>query len=77
MVRFIDVLCSHNVLTTSSLGPVVRVTPDEIHVMDATAYQNLFVTGAVRKTEAYPRFSSGTGFEGMDLLICSATKVAD
>lgn len=33
--------------------------------MEPSAYQQLFVTGAVRKTEAYPRFSSGTGFEDM------------
>ncbi|PVI01276.1 cytochrome P450 [Periconia macrospinosa] len=38
-------------------GPVVRVTPEEIHVRDSTMYQDLFVTGAVRKTEAYQRFS--------------------
>jgi hypothetical protein len=64
-------------LTIFTLSPVVRVTPDEIHVMDSAAYQTLFVTGAVRKTEAYPRFSSGTGFEGIYVPICKITKVAD
>jgi hypothetical protein len=45
-------------------GPVVRVTPEEIHVMEPSAYNKLFVIGAVRKTNSYPRFSNGTGFEG-------------
>jgi hypothetical protein len=64
-------------LTVFTLGPVVCVTPEEIHVVDPAAYQTLFVTGAVRKTEAYPRFSSGTGFEGTRIPICNITKVAD
>ncbi|KAL2275643.1 hypothetical protein FJTKL_01702 [Diaporthe vaccinii] len=46
-------------------GPVVRVTPEEIHVMDPSMYSKIFVTGAVRKTDAYRRFSNGTGFEDM------------
>ncbi|TWU78279.1 hypothetical protein ED733_008291 [Metarhizium rileyi] len=46
-------------------GPVVRVTPDEIHVMEPSVYHKLFVPGSVRKTEAYVRFSQGTGFEDM------------
>lgn len=40
------------------------MTPEEIHVMDPTMYSKIFVTGAVRKTDAYLRFSNGTGFEG-------------
>ncbi|KAH8424188.1 uncharacterized protein LDX57_001943 [Aspergillus melleus] len=46
-------------------GPVVRITPTEIHVRDPTFYHELFVTGAVRETDAYPRFAEGTGFEDM------------
>ncbi|KAI0970956.1 cytochrome P450 [Xylaria arbuscula] len=46
-------------------GPVVRVTPEEVHVMEASAYNEIFVVGAVRNTNSYPRFSDGTGFEDM------------
>ncbi|KAH8647763.1 cytochrome P450 [Xylariales sp. PMI_506] len=46
-------------------GPVVRVTPEEIHIMESSTYHRLFVTGAVMRTDAYPRFSNGTGFEDM------------
>lgn len=28
-------------------------------------YRKIFVTGVVMKTDSYPRFSNGTGFEGM------------
>ncbi|KAI1427558.1 cytochrome P450 [Xylaria sp. FL1777] len=52
-------------------GPVVRVTPEEIHVMEASAYNEIFVVGAVRKTDSYPRFSSGTGFEDMTAISVS------
>ncbi len=46
-------------------GPIVRVTPDELHVSEAWFYRKLFVSAAVRKTELYPRFGEGTGFEGI------------
>ncbi|KAJ2996295.1 hypothetical protein NUW58_g1022 [Xylaria curta] len=39
-------------------GPVVRVTPEEIHIMEPSAYKEVFVFGVVRKTNAYPRFSN-------------------
>lgn len=45
-------------------GPVVRVTPDEVHVLEPAAYHKIFVSASVRKTDAYRRFSNGTGFEG-------------
>ena len=40
------------------------MTPDELHVAEALFYHELFVTGARRRTENYPRFSTGDGFEG-------------
>ncbi|TRX94663.1 hypothetical protein FHL15_004435 [Xylaria flabelliformis] len=52
-------------------GPVVRVTPEEIHIMESSAYRDIFVSGAVRKTNSYPRFSNGTGFEGLDMTAIS------
>ena len=46
------------------LGPIVRVTPDELHINEPLFYHELFVTGAVRRTNNYPRAGDGTGFEG-------------
>ncbi|KAI9699827.1 MAG: hypothetical protein M1836_002862 [Candelina mexicana] len=46
-------------------GPIVRVTPEELHISEPSFYRKLFVSAAVRKTENYPRFSEGTGFEDM------------
>ncbi|KAK5636379.1 hypothetical protein RRF57_012091 [Xylaria bambusicola] len=48
-------------------GPVVRVTPEEIHIIEASAYHDVFVYGAVCKTDSYLRSSSGTGFEETDM----------
>lgn len=47
-----------------TLGPIVRVSPEEVHVIEPEEYNNLFVTGAVRKTNSYARFANGSGFEG-------------
>ncbi|KAI0457211.1 cytochrome P450 [Xylaria acuta] len=46
-------------------GPIIRVTPEEVHIIEPSAYHEIFVIGAVRKTNSYLRFSNGTGFEDM------------
>ncbi|BCS21764.1 uncharacterized protein APUU_22196A [Aspergillus puulaauensis] len=44
-------------------GPVIQVTPEELHVDDPAYFAKLFVSGGVRKSDAYPGFTRGTGFE--------------
>ena len=46
------------------IGPIIRVTPDEIHISDGPFYRELFVSVNARKTDAYARYAQGTGFEG-------------
>ncbi|KAI0103311.1 cytochrome P450 [Nemania sp. FL0031] len=45
-------------------GPIVRVSPEEIHISDPLFYHELFVPSNIRKTNAYTRYARGTGFEG-------------
>lgn len=45
-------------------GPIIRVSPDEIHISDPLFYHELFVPFNVRRTNAYSRYAQGTGFEG-------------
>ncbi|RDW58578.1 cytochrome P450 [Aspergillus mulundensis] len=44
-------------------GPIIRVSPVEIHVEDPLFYHEMFVPANVRKADAYPAFAQGTGFE--------------
>lgn len=44
--------------------PIVRVTPTELHIREPRYYNQLFVTHAVRKSNAYTRFTQGAGFDG-------------
>lgn len=55
-------------------GPIVRVTPEEVHILDPPMYHKLFVSAAVRKTNGYARFWDGTGFEGMSFRFCFLDK---
>ena len=45
-------------------GPIIRVSPDEIHISDSLFYHEIFVPHNVRRTNAYSRYAQGTGFEG-------------
>ncbi|GKZ74143.1 hypothetical protein AnigIFM60653_002011 [Aspergillus niger] len=44
-------------------GPIVQITPDELHVSDPAYYKHLFVTGGSRKTDMHPGAFRGTHFE--------------
>lgn len=45
----------------------MRITPTELHIRDPRFYNQMFVSGSVRKTDSYNRFTQGTGFEGESL----------
>ncbi|KAE8328708.1 cytochrome P450 [Aspergillus sergii] len=55
-------------------GPIVRVTPSELHIRDSNFHSKLYVTGAVRKSDSYHRFTQGTGFEDITLPLLSHDK---
>ncbi|PGH23567.1 hypothetical protein AJ80_02347 [Polytolypa hystricis UAMH7299] len=44
-------------------GPIVRVTPEELHIRDAEYYNTLYVPYDDRKTNGYFRSSLGVGFD--------------
>ncbi|KAL2838171.1 cytochrome P450 [Aspergillus pseudoustus] len=50
-------------------GPIIRITPNELHISDPSCYAKLFVTGAVRKSDSYPGYADGTGFEDYAAMI--------
>ncbi|KAE8341058.1 hypothetical protein BDV24DRAFT_151481 [Aspergillus arachidicola] len=55
-------------------GPIVRVTPSELHIRDSNFHSKLYVTGAVRKSDSYHRFTQGTGFEDITFPLLSHDK---
>ena len=47
-------------------GPIVRVTPSELHIMDPLYFNQVFVTHSVRKSNLYHRSIRGLGFDGKE-----------
>lgn len=46
-------------------GSIVRVTPDELHILDPSYYDGVYVTAATRRTDVPYDFGLGTGFHGI------------
>lgn len=62
-----NMLCARCVLAPSAeiaVGPIVRITPEELSLHDPAAYTEIFVTENKRRTENYHPFLQGADFEG-------------
>lgn len=55
-------VCNH--LSINFPGPIVRINPSELSIKDPEYYNQLYVTGAVRRTNAWPHFGDGMDFNG-------------
>jgi hypothetical protein len=53
-------------VSNTETGPIVRVTPSELHIMDPLYFNQVFVTHSVRKSNSYPRSILGLGFDGKE-----------
>ncbi|KAI0548664.1 cytochrome P450 [Xylaria curta] len=49
-------------------GPIIRVTPDELSINDASFYNEIYVTESKRRTNNYDIFCKGIDFDGSHLL---------
>ncbi|KAE8380237.1 cytochrome P450 [Aspergillus bertholletiae] len=50
-------------------GPIIRVSPDEIHILDPSFYDELYAPHKARRANAYNRYAQGTGFEDLFALM--------
>jgi hypothetical protein len=51
-------------------GPIVRINPRELSIVDPNFYDKVYVSGSTRRTQGYSQFASGIGFEGMVFTSC-------
>ena len=51
------------------MGLIIRMNPPEVSINDPESYNMLYVTGATRKTDAWPHSGDGVGFNGIFSLI--------
>ncbi|KAI0420251.1 cytochrome P450 [Xylaria grammica] len=49
-------------------GPIIRVTPEELSINDASFYNEIYVTESKRRTNNYDIFCKGIDFDGSHLL---------
>lgn len=64
LLKFIPLLTSMSNVYLPFLGPIVRITPDELSIHDPEFYDQLYVVGSVRRTDNYNHFAKGVGFDG-------------
>ena len=46
-------------------GEIIRIIPWELSVRDGSFYSTLYVAGAVRRTQIFPRYMAGIAIDGI------------
>ncbi|KAI0474825.1 putative cytochrome P450 [Xylaria cf. heliscus] len=49
-------------------GPIIRINPSEIVINDPSFYNEVYVTANTRRTNIWPRYRVGLGFDGSHLM---------